>query len=621
MEIQTRDLSKARRQLEIRGRVSDGSLPPDIADSWHRCVRLGLDPLANIQATNLDASALREARDAHESLIRFARPEIELLHDQIAGSNFMIALGSPDGTILQTLVDNQFSDNPVAHTVVPGSLWSESVRGTNALGIALKTGRPAHVYGPEHYLKANGNVSCICAPIFNGRGQIAGLLDASTTARPRQEHTAALLQMSAGNIENGLIRSQYEDHLVLLFHPRPEYLDTLSVGVLVLDDAFRIVAFNRRGGIFLAGLTELVGTPFSAIFEDNLEALASQLGRGETVRVRDRFGSAASMRCLPNRASFALCGARVTSTNGDAAGPIGARFQSERVFEDDRLQEALAGLPNAVEHRMPISLEGENGTGKSTLATLIQEMGDRNGCGASLQTGRLQQADLMGAGDQLGGLLAQAAGGTLFIELEEALPEAVQTVLIELLDHGAVTLPETQRRVDVDVLIVTVSQSGLDELAQRGILRSELAYRLQGFRVSLPPLRQRDDLDELVIHFLEDVRPDLGIEAQVLEAIAEQPWPGNLHELRSVVQSAAMRASGPRLTLADCPELSASPSPQGETAARIAKALLELTENGLKWKDVHGHTIRLMVERCDGNVAAAARLLGLSRTTIYKHLQ
>ncbi|MEX0448164.1 sigma 54-interacting transcriptional regulator [Spiribacter sp. 221] len=600
MVVQTQELSRARQYLERRGRVSSSSLPPDIADSWQRCVDLGLDPLGKVRMPNLDSGSLRDACDAHEQLIRYARPEIELLYDQIAGSNFMIALGSPDGLILQTLVDQQFADNAAAHTVVPGSTWTESVRGTNALGIALKTGRPAHVYGQEHYLRANAGVSCICAPIFDGHGAIAGLLDASTTAAHRQEHTAALLQMSAGNIENCLIRSRFEDQLVLLFHPRPEYLDTLSVGVLVLDGDHRIAAFNRRGGIFLAGLSELIGKPFSAVFEEGLESLAGRLGRGETIRVRDRFGSAASMRCLPNRASFALSALSAPSAeiSLDGGGPS-AGTQPALVLEDPTLAERATGLPQAAHSGMPICLEGETGTGKTALATFIHASSGREGPWVSLQPGD-------GIGPEIE---SQVRGGTLYLDAVNDLSMADQEALLRLLE-----------RLDGDTLIISASTASAQHLIDQGRIRPELAYRLAGFVVVIPPLRDRDDLIELTDHFLAEIRPGLTIDSAGIDRLRAHDWPGNLHELRTRLTRAAVKTSGFRLTAADFPDIGGTPDAP-VSADRIAEVLLKLTDNGLKWRDVHGQTIRLMVDQCEGNVAEAARRLGLSRTTVYKYLQ
>ena len=186
MELQKTPLARARRLLETQGRIPGGALPGDISDSWLRSLGHGLDPLAVVEQTVRTAAEHAMLRDRHADLIRFARPELELLYDQIAGSNFMVALGSPEGVVLETRSDTQFGDTGAGRSVISGSVWTEDLRGTNALGLCLTTLRPAQVYGGEHFLRADGDVSCISSPIFDGRGGLAGVLDASSGSTVRQ---------------------------------------------------------------------------------------------------------------------------------------------------------------------------------------------------------------------------------------------------------------------------------------------------------------------------------------------------------------------------------------------------------------------------------------------------
>lgn len=179
MSHQSPALSRARMMLESQGRFPGGALPGDISDSWLRSLGLGLDPLARSEDLVLTDTAFRASRADHADLIHFARPELELLFDQIAGSNFMIALGSPDGVVLDTLTDGQFADTDAGRAVIAGSVWTEAARGTNALGLCIINRAPTQIYGGEHFLRAHGDVSCISAPIFDGRGGLAGVLDAS----------------------------------------------------------------------------------------------------------------------------------------------------------------------------------------------------------------------------------------------------------------------------------------------------------------------------------------------------------------------------------------------------------------------------------------------------------
>jgi nitrogen fixation/metabolism regulation signal transduction histidine kinase len=97
--------------------------------------------------------------------------------------------------------------------------------------------------------------------------------------------------MSAGNIENSLIRNSHDNCIIIQFHPRQEYLTTLSAGLLVLDETFRVVAANRRGNAFISSEKDLMGKQFDELFDNNIESLIQHLANGDVLRVRDSVGS------------------------------------------------------------------------------------------------------------------------------------------------------------------------------------------------------------------------------------------------------------------------------------------------------------------------------------------
>ncbi len=86
------------------------------------------------------------------------------------------------------------------------------------------------IHGREHYFTAHGGLSCMAAPILDSKGEVLGLLDASCSNEARQQHTLVLVRMAAAQIENGLIFQERAGSFILAFHPRAEYLDTLSAG-------------------------------------------------------------------------------------------------------------------------------------------------------------------------------------------------------------------------------------------------------------------------------------------------------------------------------------------------------------------------------------------------------
>lgn len=614
MEIQTSALTRARHMLESQGRFPGGALPGDITESWLRSLSHGLDPLARSHRLILTEPEFTATRQSRADLIRFARPELELLFDQIAGSNFMIALGSPDGVVLDTLHDVQFAETEAGAQVIPGSVWTEDLRGTNAMGVCITTRRPAQVYGGEHFLRAHGDVSCISAPIFDGSGGLAGVLDASSMSAVRQQHTAALVQMSASSIENSLIRARHDRRVVLQFHPRPEYLGTLSMGMLVLDEDQTIHAVNRKGEMFLTGFPRLLGESFDRIFEQPFTAIQRRLAEGETLRIRDRMGSAVSVRCVANRASFALARAAVPVSEGVADGPAPPRnLFRDVVIEDAALWQRLQALPDAVRRGLAVAISGETGTGKEIAARLVHAAAGRRGPfvtldGRLMAEGDFTRACFGSAGTP--GLLEQASGGTLFLDEVTALPLAAQAALAGVLDLGEYRHPETGALIRVDLRVVSASS----EPAAAQALLPALRFRLEGFRLDLPPLRLRSDLEPLALRFARAQRPGFRMTAGALARLRAHDWPGNLHELRAVMtQAALLCADGPaemsdfdRL-LPEAPQV----CPPGAACGQCAP---------VPWKAQQCQAIRDTVARHDGNVSAAARVLGMSRTTVYKHL-
>ena len=611
MEPQTTPLARARRLLETQGRFPGGALPGDISDSWLRSLAHGLDPLSSGTKAVHTEGELAVVRSRHADLIRFARPELELLYDQIAGSNFMIALGSPDGVVLETLTDTQFSDTEAGRSVISGSVWTEELRGTNALGLCLTTLRPAQVYGGEHFLRSHGDVSCISSPIFDGRGGLAGVLDASSGSAVRQQHTAALVQMSSSNIENCLIRAGHERRIILQFHPRPEYLSTLSVGMLVMDEDSTIHAVNRKGTVFLTGINAILGMPFDQIFEARFETIAPRLVQGETLRLRDRFGSAVSMRCVANRASFALAGrhlpAAAMTKSAVAANPF-----CNVVMEDPGLRHALFRLPEAARQGRPICFVGESGTGKEVFARLAH-VAARNGRSfvvvdaATLAAGDAA-ASFFGANEH-DGLLAEASGGSLFVAELAALPVAAQAALARLLDTGEYRHPVTGVLTKHDILFMCGSSVPLEAAN----LLPQLRYQLAECCIVLPPLRHRCDLAVLARRFAKAARDDADLAPGLSERLAAHDWPGNLHELRAVMTLAARRRTHGPVTATDLADLLPA---QGEPAAT------QPCQNclGTAWKEIQCREIQQSVYRHGGNIAKASRDLAMSRTTVYKHL-
>ena len=186
-----RQLIERTRLLEKDRNISLNFTDKKIVDSWIRCFENGLSPERNSIESVISASKLNELQDEYNDIRGFILPELELLHSQIAGTNFMVAFANNEGVVLDTLYDNEFYNSKARKVVIPGSVWKEEYRGTNGLGLTLKTKSASIVAGGEHFFNEHCQLSCFASPIFDHNQNIVGIIDASTDTSSRQDHTLA----------------------------------------------------------------------------------------------------------------------------------------------------------------------------------------------------------------------------------------------------------------------------------------------------------------------------------------------------------------------------------------------------------------------------------------------
>lgn len=599
-------LARARIVLERRGLAAEDLLAAPIAASWTRCLEAGLDPQAPPPLPQADDTALNAAREQHTLLRRLALGEMGNLYHQIAGTNFMIAFAAPDGMLLDAITDPTFAATARATNIRPGTLWSEASCGTNALGTVVATGQAIMVHGPEHFFRRYGQLTCMAAPVIGPDGQLAGVLDASSDCRSRQQHTRALVSMAATQIENGLFRECHRRAVLVAFHSRAEYLHTLSAGLLALDPDGRILAANARALFLLQGLPVAAGRHFDDVFRTSFGALVQASREGETQRLEDRVGSAHAAR-LEN-----LRRARPVAIAAPQAVAPGFVVRDEAVAKAVRLAEAAAL------RKVPILIRGETGTGKEQLARHIHAASPRRGgfvpvnCAALPDS--LVEAELFGhaegafTGARRGGapgLVVEADGGTLFLDEIGDMKPSLQSVLLRLLDDWTVRPVGGGKPRRVDVQLVAATHVDLAQAIAAGRFRADLYYRLAGIELFLPPLGARGDIDALCDSILAEVAPGWRIAPDAQQALGHLPWPGNLRQLRSwLVRTTLDRPAGV-IELAALPQAVAAgaeaPAPAGLRASLRASI-----------RAVHAET--------GANVSATARRLRISRNAVYRAL-
>jgi PAS domain S-box-containing protein len=268
-----------------------------------------------------------------------------------------------------------------------------------------------------------------------------------------------------------------------------------------------------------------------------------------------------------------------------------------------------------------VLIEGETGTGKELVARAIHYSSGRKakpflavncaGLTESLLSSHLfghKRGSFTGAvADQLG-MFEAANGGTLFLDEVGDIPIALQTSLLRVLQEKEITrLGETRPR-SIDVRIIAASHRDLSDEVAREHFREDLFYRIRVTSIWIPPLRDRlEDVPLLVAWFLGQIRASKGlpvteVSSEALKILMEYKWPGNVRELKSAIESAVIHSNGSVILPTDLP------------AEVFGLSSLYSTE-------IHSEERTRVLEalnRVNGNRTAAARLLGVSRATLYR---
>jgi sigma-54 dependent transcriptional regulator, acetoin dehydrogenase operon transcriptional activator AcoR len=618
-------MDRARNALERGDRFPVGTLPAVVAESWQRCRALGLDPRSEPRQNVIAFSQVKDRREQNAALRRLALAEMQLLYSQIAGSNFMIALGDADGIVLDTISDQQFAESAPGRSIIPGSIWDENLRGTNALGLAAAYHKPIAIYGREHYFSGQGHLSCMAAPILNSRGETMGLLDASCAHEARQEHTHALVRMAAAQIENGLIFQECSESFIFAFHPRMEYLDTMSAGLLSVSSDGGVISLNRPGITLLAGLPAMIGRHFDELFEAGFGAAMDGLLSGGAIRIRDRAGSGLFMVCRQ-------IGLRQAPKMPDAVQRLSAmlplvkdRYEPSFVCGDLVLQRAMMDIEEAAGLRMPLHITGETGTGKDLMAHHIHRVSGRKGAFVALNCGAVPEslfiAEIFGhergaftnaRSEGAPGLARTANNGTLFLDEVADIPPTAQTSLLRFLDSMEVRSVGGNKTDKVDVQIVSATNRDLQDMVAQRSFRADLYYRLNAFSIPLPPLRARTDFGGIVRHLMESLAPGVPITDAAIATLSLRHWPGNIRELRTMLQRALLRRRSPFVDESCFEEAGLRAHADQDSCDLCRSHPLSRTKC---------REIRSVYRATACNISQTARQLDLSRTTVYKHVR
>ncbi|MDO8434040.1 MAG: sigma-54 dependent transcriptional regulator, partial [Candidatus Binatus sp.] len=296
------------------------------------------------------------------------------------------------------------------------------------------------------------------------------------------------------------------------------------------------------------------------------------------------------------------------------------------------MRRVITAIERLAQSSASVVITGESGTGKELVARTIHETSPRRSapyvpvnCAAIPET--LMESELFGhergsftgADRRKEGCFEAANGGTLLLDEITEMKVELQAKLLRVIEEQKLRRVGGTTEIPLDVRVLAASNRDIEQAVRDGKLRSDLYYRLNVFTITLPPLRERaDDIPQLVqmfiSHYAQQNHKDVvGIDSDVMEAFRGHPWPGNVRQLRNVIERALIVCEGRTIRKNDLPEdFRAANSPDGG----FVKIRL-----GASLGEVEKEMIARTLEFTGGNKTRAADVLGVSAKTLYNKLE
>ncbi|OKH86289.1 sigma-54-dependent Fis family transcriptional regulator [Thalassospira sp. TSL5-1] len=611
--------------------VSDGLLSTTkirrvVAQSWQRSAEQRVNVAQN-QAPVLDEGHLHRRKLHSADMISAALPALQRSRHFLADANSMLILADDTGHIVATEGDARVIDAGRDNHLELGGDWNEARIGTNAIGTALVEKTAVHIHGSEHYCEGVQRWTCAAVPVFNPvKRRLIGVVDVSGPAQSFNPQSMALAVSVGSEIEAAIDRQLRMEHEVLLRQFLSKRAVWLNEDMIVLDRYGQIVHATDDNNLEMLLQESGLQTQIEMKPPEEWQNTFRQGLSNTELNLIQNDGTSIGAIVLARRQS------RKVSSKFVPRSPSLERTVSfvEILGESPALRGAKERARQFVEAGLPVLLEGETGTGKELFARAIHQAANAPqspfvpvNCGGIAKDliaselfgyakGTFTGADIRGRE----GKIIAAKGGTLCLDEIGELPLELQPYLLRVLEDGVVYPVGSQDGQKVQFFLVSMTNRSLQSEIAEGRFRSDLYYRIAVATVGIPALRERgDDAALLAEHFAQNAvhrmgRPNPHFTNEVLDVFCRYTWPGNVRQLRNVVETAVALNRGGNIGMQDIPpELSAD----------------------VRDRTGHGHTnilqrveetaIRAAMTQCNGNLTEAAKQLGIARSTLYLRLE
>ncbi|PFI33871.1 sigma-54-dependent Fis family transcriptional regulator [Bacillus thuringiensis] len=584
-----------------------------ISESWHRCKQANVNPHMNKGQKILSSNFFQDQKKKSEIFLDIAIPQIQNMRKTIDELQMMALLIDPDGYVLSLSGNKQTLKRAKHINFIEGVKWTEAAVGTNAIGTALEIEEAIMISGTEHYSVVSHSWSCAAAPIHNDDGKLIGVLDFSCPIEFSHPYMLGMVTSIAHAIERECSIRVHQNELHLIHR----FLD-------VIDSDEQVVICNHRDVIVSASksvrerinnwsrmkLEELMHHGLETKLEIPVYSNERMIGKCMYLKENEQMNTYSALTFIKG-----ITFPGVTGTS--------------RAFQHTLEEIKLVSPTDA-----SVYVCGETGVGKEYVARAIHENSPRKdgpfiavNCGSLPK--ELIESELFGYAEGAftgarrqgyKGKFEQANGGTLFLdEIGEVSPE-MQVALLRVLQERTITPIGSSKEVPVNIRIITATHKDLLRLVEEGKFRQDLYYRLHVYPLYVPSLIERkEDIPYFIQHFCEQKNWNVVFPKSICNQFLQHTWPGNIRELVNALERIYILSQGREIC-------------EKQVALLIQTMMgnqqqLELqvenkTEHTLNFREkIQRDSMIEALQKTNGNVSLAAKLLDVPRSTFYKRMQ
>lgn len=620
--------------------------------SWRRCVaEHNLGKTMRRPVERVPQYRLKELRARFEGVLVDASSVIHRVRHLARFVNHVVMVSDKDGVVVTSHADTPTSEELSIEGLVAGSVWTERIAGTNAIGTALVSARPIAVDGADHFNDTLKAFMCSSAPIVGAGGEVVGVLDISGRATGNAadaKFAYHYICAAATEVSRILFRRRHRTDCIIALTNEPNPIPFLATALIATDEAGAILGATDEALSYL-GLRDrrlLNGRNIKDFWNVSFDELKPLRGNSVRVNVSDPVARFATVYLPARKMSGASKG--TDTREADSCRQVSRRISLDQLAGDDPVMIENARLCRRIMNRdIPLLVLGDTGVGKDTFVRAMHSESQRAqgpyvaiNCAAIPAT--LLATELFGyapgtfTGGAKGGRIGKIAasnGGYLFLDEIGDMPLELQAHLLRVLEERTVTPLGSTEATPVNVRIICATHRNLVDMIAKGEFRKDLYYRIRGAQIVIPSLKDRTDLVRLVRDIAREEcgsrEQEIQFDDSVLDVFRHYPWPGNIRELRNVIRMIfSLNAEQPITTdhLPDyLPDFARQSGERAPISARmknphankdhITRPLLDAQET------VERQRLVEVLSSSRWNVTDAALTLGVSRATLHRKIR